>query len=124
MNSILLVFDDYKEANFFEANLAENKINVLKSSNLEEALALAKKTVPEMIVINILYSENEIVEFCKKIKTEVKNTSILSLADSENYYSSPYINHLIIKPIRPKLLLSIIRSLMNHEMINWYPSIV
>ena len=124
MNKVLLIFDDSTEVKFLEANLAENNFEVLKSNNLADALILAKKTKPILIVINMLFEEDKIIEFCKKIKTEeLKDISILSLVASENYYSTPFINHLMIKPIRPKLLLSIIRSLMINETVNWMPSI-
>jgi response regulator RpfG family c-di-GMP phosphodiesterase len=125
MEKALLVYDHIHELNFFQTKLEEDNVIVYKSDNLNEALLLAETVIPSLVVINAHYSEDDIVAFCKKVKsTDLSaDITILSLVESENYYASPYIDHLMVKPIRPKLLLSIIRALIKHENVSWVPEI-
>ena len=123
MKSVLLVFDDSKELEFIEANLTESGYEVFTSYNLKEALILAKKTIPDLIVVNTFDSESSIQLFSQQIKTEeLKNTSLLSLIELEDYLKFFSTEHFVVKPVRPKLLLSLIRSVMNNEKINWLPT--
>ena len=123
MKSVLLVFDDSKELEFIEENLSENGFQVFKSGNLKEALINAERTIPNLIVVNTLDSESAIQLFSKQIKTDkLKNVTLLSLIDLEDYLKFSSTEHFVVKPVRPKLLLSLIRSVMHHEEINWLPS--
>ena len=123
MKSVLLVFDDSKELEFIEENLSENGFQVFKSGNLKEALINAERTIPNLIVVNTLDSESAIQLFSKQIKTDkLKNVTLLSLIDLEDYLKFSSTEHFVVKPVRSKLLLSLIRSVMHHEKINWLPS--
>ena len=124
METVLLVFDDVNELAFFESKLSEENVAIVKSNNLAEALVLAESVNPSLVIINTPYNEDNVVEFCKQIKTShLNNITVLSLVESENYYSSPFIDHLMVRPIRPKLLLSIVRALMKNETVSWMPQI-
>ena len=124
MKSVLLVFDDSKELEFMEANLIENGFHVFKSGDLNEALINAERNIPNLIVVNTLDSESAIQLFSKQIKIErLKNVTLLSLIELEDYLKASSIEHLVVKPVRPKLLLSLIRSLMYREKINWLSSL-
>jgi DNA-binding response OmpR family regulator len=123
MKSVLLVFDESAELDFIDSNLCENGFLVYKSSNLNDALVVAEKKIPNLIVINTFDSEVEINRFTKQIKTErLKNVNLLSLIELEDYLKTSTKEHFVVKPVRPKLLLSLIRSVMNHEEINWFPA--
>lgn len=123
MKSVLLVFDDTRELEFIEANLTESGYQVLTSYNLKEALTIAENNIPNLIVVNTFDSESSIQLFSQQIKTEeLKNTSLLSLIELEDYLKASSVEHLVVKPVRPKLLLSLIRGLMNNEKINWLSS--
>lgn len=123
MKSVLLVFDDSKELDFIEANLSENGFTIFSSSNLKDAILKAEKVIPNLIVVNTLDSESAIQLFSNQIKTErLKNTTLLSLIELEDYLKVSTTEHFVVKPVRPKLLLSLIRSLMQYEKINWLPS--
>ncbi len=122
MKRILLVFDDEKEMNFMETNLKENGFEIFKSSNVKNILDQATKVVPDLIVLNTLDTEYALALFNTNLKGEqLKNTSIISLIDPKDYLSVSNEEYFIVKPIRPKLLLSLIRGLMNHEKVNWLP---
>jgi DNA-binding response OmpR family regulator len=123
MKRILLVFDDEKEMEFMEANLIENGFEIFKCANLIEVLDLAMKIVPDLIVLNTLDTEFIIELYNKNLKAEqLKNTTILSLIEPKDYLYVSSEEYFILKPIRPKLLLSLIRGLMNHEEIHWLPN--
>lgn len=125
MKSVLLVFDDAKELEFIEANLAENRFKIYKAESLKNAVTIAEKCIPDLIVVNAFNNEYDLQLFSKKIKTDrLKNTSILSLIELEDYLKikTSGKEHLVIKPVRPKLLLSLIRGVMNNEEITWLPA--
>jgi DNA-binding response OmpR family regulator len=120
MESVLLVFDDARELDFIGENLAENGFKVLRSVNLNDAFMLAEKTIPNLIVVNTVDSELDFHAFSKKIKIEtLKDVTLLSLIELEAYMKTSNTEHIVVKPVRPKLLLSLIRSVMNNEEINW-----
>jgi len=124
MKSVLLVFYDQKEIEFIEANLIENGFQVFKSDNLKSALVLAEKKLPDLIVVNTLDSESDILFFSNLIKIQQsKVTTFLTLIELEDYFKTSSKGHFVMKPMRPKLLLSLIRCLMDHEEINWLSSV-
>ncbi|MGZ4033384.1 MAG: hypothetical protein ACXVPU_15390 [Bacteroidia bacterium] len=123
MKSILLVFDDQKELEFIKENLMENGFKTSETDNLKDALKIAEKTIPDLIVVNTFNSESDLKLFSSQIKTErLKNVSLLSLIELEDYLKTSSKEHFVVKPVRPKLLLSLIRSVMNNEEITWLPS--
>jgi DNA-binding response OmpR family regulator len=123
MQSILLVFDDQKELEFIESNLIESGFHVSKTDNLKVAVKIAERIIPDLVVVNTFNSEYDLKLFSEQIKTErLKNTSLLSLIELEDYLKTSSREHFIVKPVRPKLLLSLIRSVMNNEEIKWLPS--
>ena len=124
MKSVLLVFGDEKELEFIEAELKENGFRIMKTNTLDNALVIAEKTIPDLIVINTPDHENDLREFNSKIRTErLKNVSVLSLVELEEYLKPSEPQHVVIKPVRPKLLLSVIRGIMNREEVNWLPAV-
>ena len=123
MKRILLVFDDEREMEFMESNLIENGFEIFRSESLSDLLDLAIKTTPDLIVLNTLDTEAALELFNKNLnKEQLKNTVVLSLIDLKDYLSVSNEEYFIVKPIRPKLLLSLIRGLMNHEEVNWIPA--
>ena len=124
MKRVLLVFDNHEELDFIETNLSENGFQVIKTDNLTDALVAAEKIIPDLIVVNTMNTEEDLHEFGKRVKTErLKDVSILSLIELEDYLNVSNPQHFVIKPVRPKLLLSVIRSIMNHEKVNWLPAV-
>ena len=123
LKSVLLVFDDLKELEFIEEQLVENGFQVYKCNTLNDALVLAERKIPNLIVINTNDSEINIQSFIGKVKTDrLKDSILLSLIELEDFLKVSSKEHFVVKPVRPKLLLSLIRSIMNREKINWLPS--
>jgi DNA-binding response OmpR family regulator len=122
-NKILLVFDDENEMAFMEANLKENGFEIASSNIVSEVLTLAIQNPPDLIVLNTLHTEYLLELFNENLKNEqLKNTAVLSLIEPKDYLYVSNEEYFILKPIRPKILLSLIRGLMNHEAVNWLPS--
>lgn len=123
MKSVLLVFDDQRELDFIDVNLSENGFNVFKTESLLNAIKASECVIPDLIVVNTCNNESELQMFIRQIKTErLKNVSILSLVELEYYLKASEKEFFVVKPLRPKLLLSLIRGVMNNESINWLPS--
>ena len=123
LKSVLLVFDDLKELEFIEEQLVENGFQVYKCNTLNDALVLAERKIPNLIVINTNDSEINIQSFIGKVKTDrLKDSILLSLIELEDFLKVSSKEHFVVKPVRPKLLLSLIRSMKNREKINWLPS--
>jgi DNA-binding response OmpR family regulator len=123
MKRILLVFDDESEMNFMEVNLKESGFEIFKSSTVSDILDLATSVIPDLIVLNTLDTAFALAIFNSNFKSDrLKNTSVISLIDPKDYLTVSNEEYFIVKPIRPKLLLSLIRGLMNHEEVNWLPN--
>jgi DNA-binding response OmpR family regulator len=120
MKKVLLVFDDAKELDFIDANLNENGFTVIKTETLESALAEAKKNTPDLIVINTINIQNDIDFFEDQLKVVESECSLLvCLNELEDHLNASSQKYLVAKPVRPKVLLSLIRGIMNNEEVNW-----
>ena len=123
MKSVLLVFDDQRELEFIQAHLSENGFTVNKAEDFKRAAKIAERCIPDLIVVNTCNNESEIQLFSQQLKTKrLKNTSILSLIQLKDYLQTSEKEHFVLKPIRPKILLSLIRGVMNKEELSWCPS--
>jgi DNA-binding NtrC family response regulator len=123
MKRVLLIFDDYKELAFFEENLSENKFQISKSPNLEDATIKIKTDIPDLIVVNTSNEETDL-ELLNSLllKDSLKHTIFISPNYFGNTITTTSKNHLVIQSIRPKVLLSLIRGVMNNEKFDWLPT--
>jgi DNA-binding response OmpR family regulator len=120
--NILLIMDDRKELEFFKAHLSEDGFNVYTAENIKEASTFFTTFLPDLMVINTLESSSPINLQNHRITlsslNDVPVLSSVNLPDSLDQGNKKYF---ISKPLRPKLLLSLIRSLANHEEDSWLP---
>lgn len=125
MKTVLLIFEEKNELDFIAANLVEDEFLVAKASNLKEALLETERIIPDLVVINTPDTEFDLQVFIKTIKTQrLQDVTLLSLIELENYFKTTSKEHFVVKSVRPKLLLSLIRNVMNNEAIDWFPSLV
>jgi DNA-binding response OmpR family regulator len=122
MKRVLLIFSDINESEFISANLQENGCETIVSSNILNAGSLIEKTNPDLVVINGAVNHTE----TKSLIAELKKLDIKSLilADQQTFLPDEFQSkgmHYIIRPLRPKLLLSIIRGILNAEEMDWLP---
>ncbi|MFL5765819.1 MAG: hypothetical protein ACJ77K_17870 [Bacteroidia bacterium] len=123
MKTVLLVFDDPRELEFISAGLTESNYDVYAAQGLRNALISAERIIPDLIVVNTQDKKEDLRDFNNQVKTErLGNSSVISFIELEDYLKRPGNTHFVIKPVRPKLLLSLIRSVMNDETVDWLPA--
>src|SRR5690625_296934 len=116
---ILLVDDEPDILEIISYNLSREGYQVFTAENGKDAIALAKKKIPHLIVLDVMMPVMDGVETCKKLR-EIKKLqdSIITFltARSEDYTQIAGLeagaDDYITKPIKPKVLLSKIKSLL------------
>ena len=116
---ILLVDDEPDILEILSYNLSAEGYTISTASNGLEAVKKAKKQQPHLIIMDVMMPEMDGIEACEKIRNlpELKDTVITFLTARGEDYSQvagfeagadDYIN----KPIKPKVLVSKIKSLL------------
>ncbi len=122
---ILLVDDDPDILELLEYNLAKENYILEKANDGMEALELAKKFKPNLIIMDVMMPKMDGIETSRKIKSlpEFKQTMILFLtARGEEYTEVAAFDagahDYIIKPIKPRALVSRINALFKRDASN------
>ena len=116
---ILLVDDEPDILEIISYNLKSNGFEVFTALNGVKALKKAKSILPDLIILDVMMPEMDGIETCEEIRKipELNDTVITFLtARSEDYSqlagfdagADDYIN----KPIKPKLLVGKVKSLL------------
>lgn len=116
---ILLVDDEPDILEIVGYNLEQAGYQVTKAENGKEAVKLAIKVKPHLIIMDVMMPEMDGMEACEKIREipELKDTIITFLtARSEDYSQVAGFevgaDDYIAKPIKPKLLVSKVKGLL------------
>lgn len=116
---ILLVDDEPDILEIVGYNLTSEGYQVFTAKNGVEAVAMAKKKEPHLIILDVMMPEMDGMEACEKIrKTKgLENTIITFLtARGEDYSQVAGLDagadDYISKPIRPKVLVSKVKALL------------
>lgn len=122
---ILLVDDDPDILELLEYNLAKENYILEKANDGMEALELAKSFKPNLIIMDVMMPKMDGIETSRKIKAlpEFKQTMILFLtARGEEYTEVAAFDagahDYIIKPIKPRALVSRINALFKRDVSN------
>lgn len=116
---ILLVDDEPDILEFLSYNLKKEGYNVFTANNGKEAVVIAKKENPHLIILDVMMPDMDGIETCREIREipGLKDVMIAFLtARSEDYSqiagfevgADDYIN----KPIKPRVLISRIKALL------------
>jgi two-component system alkaline phosphatase synthesis response regulator PhoP len=116
---ILLVDDEPDIIEFLGYNLKKEGYQVFSALNGKDAIALAKKELPQLILLDVMMPELDGIEVCRELRLAkgMEHTVIAFLtARSEDYShiagfeagADDYIN----KPIKPRVLISRIKALL------------
>ncbi len=116
---ILLVDDEPDILNFLSYNLKKEGYTVLTANNGKEAIAVAKKEIPHLIVLDVMMPEMDGIEACREIRNDpkLKNVIITFLtARNEDYTQIAGFDvgadDYITKPIKPRVFISRIKALL------------
>ena len=116
---ILLVDDETDILEIISYNLISEGYSVFTSTNGQEAIKKATKEKPHLIILDVMMPEMDGIEACEKIRKipELENTLITFLTARGEDYSKVAgfdagADDYITKPIKPKVLVSKIKSLL------------
>ena len=116
---ILLVDDEPDILEIVGYNLRSEGYNIFTAENGEEAIKIAKKNLPHLILLDIMMPEMDGIEACEKIRKikSLENVIIAFLTARGEDYSQVAgfeagADDYITKPIKPKVLVSKVKSLL------------
>lgn len=116
---ILLVDDEPDILEILSYNLSSEGYSISTASNGVEAVKKAKKFLPHLIIMDVMMPEMDGIEACEKIRIlpELRDTIITFLTARGEDYSQVAgfeagADDYITKPIKPKVLVSKIKSLL------------
>lgn len=116
---ILLVDDESDILEIISYNLKKEDYQVFIAENGKKAIEIAKETEPHLIILDVMMPVMDGVETCEKLRElpKLKDTIITFLtARSEDYAQISGLeagaDDYITKPIKPKVLVSKIKSLL------------
>ncbi|WP_430928614.1 response regulator transcription factor [Polaribacter marinivivus] len=116
---ILLVDDEPDILEIVGYNLKNEGYQVITAENGQEAIKFAKKYNPHLILLDIMMPEMDGIEACEKIRkiNSLENVIIAFLTARGEDYSQVAgfeagADDYITKPIKPKVLISKIKSLL------------
>ena len=119
---ILLVDDEPDILEFLKYNLKKEGFTVYTSSNGLNAIELAKKKIPHLILLDVMMPKMDGMETCEEIKKipKLSNTLIAFLTARGEDYSQiagfdAGADDYITKPIKPKLIVSRIKALLKRH---------
>jgi len=118
-HKILLVDDEKDILEFISYNLKKEGYEVLTARNGRDGIELARKHLPQLILLDVMMPEMDGIETCEEIRKipGLENTVIAFLtARGEDYSQIAGFeaggDDYIIKPIKPKVLISRIKALL------------
>ncbi|WP_438710886.1 response regulator transcription factor [Aquimarina muelleri] len=116
---ILLVDDEPDILEIVGYNLTAEGYTVLTAENGVEAVKIAKKKKPNLIILDVMMPEMDGIEACEQIRKipDLQNTIITFLTARGEDYSQVAgfdagADDYITKPIRPKVLVSKVKALL------------
>jgi len=117
--TILLIDDEQDILDFLTYNLQKEGFRVFSANNAVEGIKLARDVQPSLILLDVMMPQMDGIEACQILREDpgMKNTIIAFLTSRAEDYSQiagykAGADDYIGKPIRPRLLISKIESLL------------
>ena len=117
--TILLVDDEKDILEFVGYNLKKEGFNVLTTNNGEDAVKIARKEAPQLILLDVMMPGMDGIETCDRLRaqSELEDTLVAFLTARGEDYSQVAgfdagADDYITKPIKPKVLISRIKALL------------
>ncbi len=119
---ILLVDDEADILELLEYNLEQEGFEVVKAMDGEEAVALAKKEKPDLVLLDIMMPRMDGIEACRQIRAlpGLESVYVIFLTARSEEYSELAgfdvgADDYISKPIKPRVLLSRIHAVLRRD---------
>lgn len=119
---ILIVDDEPDILELIEYNLKKEGYQVFLASNGQDGINVAKKVLPDLIILDIMMPKMDGIEACRLMRAipDFKNTFMVFLtARSEEYSEIAGFNvgadDYIAKPIKPRALVSRINAILRRN---------
>jgi len=116
---ILLVDDERDILEILDYNLSKEGFQISTAGNGRDAIANAKKSVPNLIILDLMMPGIDGIETCKKLrKLPALEESIIlfltALGEDESEMAAYHAgaDDYITKPVRPKVLVSKVKALL------------
>ena len=124
MTKILIVDDETDILDFLSYNLRREGFDVVTASSGKEALELATRHRPQLIILDIMMPELDGVEVCRRLRSqrEFDHTIITFLTAREEDISQIRAldvggDDYITKPIKPQVFISRIKALLRRNKV-------
>jgi two-component system alkaline phosphatase synthesis response regulator PhoP len=122
LKKILIVDDDKDIIEFLEYNLKKEGFSIKTAYNGEDAIEIAKKYQPDLILLDVMMSGKDGIETCEQLRLipELNNPIIAMLTARGEDYSQiagfeAGADDYITKPIKPKVLISRMNALLKRS---------
>lgn len=119
---ILLVDDEIDILEFISYNLQKEGYKVFTAKNGVEAIKMAEKTTPHLIILDVMMPEMDGITACEELRKipSLKDTIIAFLTARGEDYSQiagfdAGADDYITKPVRPKVLVSRVKALLKRS---------
>lgn len=116
---ILLVDDEQDILEIVGYNLEQAGFEVITANNGKEAIKIAKKEKPHLVLMDVMMPKMDGIQACEKMRSEpdLKDTIIAFLTARQEDFSQlagfeAGADAYITKPIKPKLLISNVKALL------------
>lgn len=123
---ILVVDDDEDILGFVSYNLSTAGYQPITASNGQDALALAQKHKPELILLDLMMPGMDGIEICTELrqtKGHYQPLIVFLTARAEDYSQVAALesgaDDYIVKPIRPRLLITKIESILRRRSVGF-----
>jgi two-component system alkaline phosphatase synthesis response regulator PhoP len=121
-HKILLVDDEQDILDLLEYNLEKEGFEVYTAHNGREAIDVAKKVVPNLVLLDVMMPEMDGMEACSEMRQieKLKNTFIAFLTARGEDYSQiagfdAGADDYIQKPVKPRVLVSRINAMLRRN---------
>tara|TARA_B100000927_G_scaffold66097_1_gene52141 strand:+ start:4027 stop:4695 length:669 start_codon:yes stop_codon:yes gene_type:complete len=125
MKKILIVDDEKDILEFLSYNLKKEGFSIYTASDGLEGLEKTKKIKPDLIIVDLMMPKMNGIEMCENIRNDKKLSNVIILfltARSEDYTQIAALDSgaddFLKKPIKPKLLISKVKSIMRRFSLN------
>jgi len=119
---ILIVDDEVDIIELLSYNLKKENFEVISAINGKEAIKIAQKTKPDIILMDVMMPEMDGMEACRQIKSfpQLSNIPLIFLTARGEEYSElagfdAGADDYIIKPIKPRVLISRLKAILKRN---------